>query len=202
MRDGMKRSGAGAVFALALALGGPLGAQAPSSDLSYSLPYTAILTVAPERLFAESAYGQRVVREIEAEGTALATENRRIEAELMAEERTLTQRRTEMEPGAFRQLADAFDEKVQQIRREQDAKARDLGEQQDEARGEFLQVARPVLVTLMRESGASVILERSSVFLSADSTDITDLAVARIDAAIGDGLKDADKTGDVEEDAQ
>lgn len=195
----MMRSGAGAMFALALAFGAPLGAQTPSPDLSYSLPYSAILTVAPDRLFSESAYGQRVVREIEAEGTALAAENRRIEAELMEEERALTERRAVMEPDAFRALADAFDEKVQRIRGEQDAKARDLGEQQDRARSEFLQVARPVLVTLMRESGASVILERSSVFLSADSTDITDLAVARIDAAIGDGTQDAEET---DQDAQ
>ncbi|MBI6630403.1 OmpH family outer membrane protein [Pontibaca salina] len=180
------------MFALALTFGTSLGAQNWSPDLSYSLPYSAILTVAPDRLFIESAYGQRVVREIETEGAALATENRRIESQLMAEEQELTGLRAEMDPGEFRALADAFDQKVQRIRREQDAKARELGEQQDRARSEFLEVARPVLVTLMRESGASVILQRSSVFLSADSTDITDLAVARIDAEIGDGTQDSE----------
>ncbi len=198
----MLRSAAGAIVALAIAFGGPIAAQTRSPDLSYSLPYSAILTVAPDRLFADSAYGQRVMREIEAQGTALAAENRRIEAELMEEERALTERRAEMQPAAFRTLADAFDEKVQRIRREQEAKARDLGERQDSARGEFLSVARPILVTLMRESGASVILERSSVFLSADSTDITDLAVARIDATIGDGAEDAEETDEPVEDAQ
>ena len=34
-----------------------------------------------------------------------------------------------------------------------------------------------------------MILERSSVFLSANATDVTDVAISRIDAVIGDGLE-------------
>jgi Skp family chaperone for outer membrane proteins len=92
-----------------------------------------------------------------------------------------------MESAAFRALADAFDQKVQSNRIAQETKARALNQIADKARAEFLQVARPILEDLMRESGAGVILERSSVFLSANATDITDLAIERIDAAIGDG---------------
>ncbi|SIT76728.1 OmpH family outer membrane protein [Pontibaca methylaminivorans] len=186
----MIRTGA-AALALALATTTPAPAQEADGAI---LPESAILTVASDRLFIDSAYGQRVLNEIESEGTVLAAENRRIEAELMAEERELTQLRAEMEAEAFRRLADDFDAKVQRIRREQDAKARELGERQEQARSEFLGQVRPVLVALMRETGASIILERSSVFLSADSTDITDIAIGRIDASIGDG--DGDGGGD------
>ena len=94
-----------------------------------------------------------------------------------------------MEPDEFRKLADAFDAKVQDIRSRQDAKARALSQRHDEARGRFYEAAQPVLARLMREAGAGVILERSSVFLSANATDITDVAITRIDAAIGDGLE-------------
>jgi len=87
----------------------------------------------------------------------------------------------------FRSLADAFDQRVQANRETQDDKVRALNQIGDVARIEFLQVARPILEELMRETGAGVILERSSVFLSANTTDITDLAIRRIDAAIGDG---------------
>lgn len=188
----MIRTGA-AALALALAATMPAFAQEADGD-GATLPESAILTVASDRLFIDSAYGQRVMDEIESEGTVLAAENRRIEAELMAEERELTRLRAEMEAEAFRRLADDFDAKVQRIRREQDAKARELGERQEQARSEFLGRVRPVLVALMRETGASIILERSSVFLSADSTDITDIAIGRIDASIGDG--DDDGGGD------
>jgi len=163
------------------------GAGAQAQQLG--MPKSAILTIATDRLFADSAFGLRIAREIEAESAVLAAENRRIESELTDEEKELTQRRPDMSPEAFRTLADAFDEKVQANRNTQDAKARALNQIGDTARVEFLQVARPVLEALMRESGAGVILERSSVFLSANTTDITDLAIDRIDTAIGDGAK-------------
>lgn len=151
------------------------------------LPRYAILTISTDQMFAGSAFGQRAAREIEARGAVLAAENRRIEAELTQEERALTKQRPDMDVQTFRDLADAFDQKVQLNRAAQDAKARELNQVGDTARAEFLSAARPILEALMREAGAGVILERANVFLSANSTDITDLAIARIDAAIGDG---------------
>ncbi len=150
------------------------------------LVQSPILTIESDRLFSDSAYGKRAARELEAESAVLAAENRRIEAELTAEERALTDQRAELEAEAFRVLADAFDEKVQGIRREQESKARDLAQRGELRRVEFFRSARPVLENLMQESGASVILERSSVFLSANVTDVTDLAITRIDRVLQD----------------
>jgi len=158
-----------------------------ASAQQLGLAHSAILTVATDRMFAESAFGRRIADEIETESAILATENRRIEAELTAEEKDLTQRRADMDPAAFREMADAFDQKVQANRAAQDAKARALNQIGESARVEFLNAARPILEALMREAGAGVVLERSSVFLSSNATDITDLAIARIDSAIGDG---------------
>lgn len=159
----------------------------PGQAQQLGLPQSAILTVSTDRMFAESAFGRRIAAEIAAQSAVLAAENRRIEAELTAEEKQLTQRRPDMDAQEFRALADAFDQKVQTNRVAQDAKARALNQIGEMARVEFLQAARPILETLMREAGAGVILERANVFLSANATDITDLAIARIDAAIGDG---------------
>lgn len=153
------------------------------------LPRTAILTVSSERLYAQSAFGERVAREIDEDSRALAAENRQIEAAFIEEERQLTERRADMSADDFRALADAFDAKVRQMRERQDAKARALIQRNDEARKSFLSQVGPVLVNLMRETGAGVILERSSVFVSANSIDITDVAISRIDAAIGDGTE-------------
>ncbi|MCB1340481.1 MAG: OmpH family outer membrane protein [Pseudooceanicola sp.] len=162
-------------------------AAAPVSAQQLGLPQGDILTISSERLFIESAFGKRIAAEIEAEGAALARENRSIEADLTAEEKALTEKRQAMEPAAFRTLADSFNEKVQVIRRTQDTKARALVQKQDAARGKFYETARPVLIALMQEAGAGVILERSSVFLSANATDITEIAIERIDAIIGTG---------------
>lgn len=175
------------VLVAALMISPPLAAQ------QLGLSNAAILTISSERLYAESAFGTRIAAEIESESAVLASENRRIEAELTEEEKALTEQRSGMDPTEFRALADAFDAKVQSIRREQDAKARALVQRGDEARGAFFRTARPVLEELMRVSGAGVILERSSVFLSANAVDITSLAIARIDATIGDGTDAPDQ---------
>lgn len=171
---------------LALLAGGA-AAQGLGSPFATGTPQSEILVIDFERVFAESAFGQRVNAEIERDGRAIAAENRKIEAELIDEERELTELRPTLAPEEFRTLADAFDAKVQRLRDEQDAKARALGTRTDEARRLFLGVAQPVLEGLLREAGAALILERRTVLVAADAIDITERAIERIDVQIGSG---------------
>lgn len=149
------------------------------------LPQSTVLTVEFERLFFDSVYGARFEEEVEAQRTALEAENRRIETELAEEERLLTEQRSTMTPEAFRPLAEAFDEKVQASRRESDAKVRELGSRLETAQREVLRAAQPVLDEIMRDTGAVAIFDRRSVLLSVDSIDITDQAIARLNAQAG-----------------
>lgn len=146
-----------------------------------------ILTINSDRVYFESAYGKRVSAQIKEGVTALEAENRRVEAELEAEELQLTKRRGTLSAEAFRALADTFDAKVQRIRAEQDTKLRALDERQVRERDQFLQAAAPVLEQLMRESGAAVILERRLVWVSVTAVDITDEAIALLDETLGEG---------------
>lgn len=186
MREGRSPGLSRAHLVLLLALAAWAVWIVPAAAQQLGLPQSAILTISSERMFAESAFGRRVAREIESQSEVLATENRRIEVELTAEEKDLTDSRPDMAPDDFRALADAFDAKVQDIRRRQDAKARALVQFQEDEQVRFLQAARPVLVELMRESGAGAILERSSVFLSANAIDITELAITRLNEVLGE----------------
>lgn len=164
---------------------------AVQSQAGQGIVDSALLTVEIDRLFAESAYGKRISATIEDEGTRIAAENRRIEAELTEEERRLTEQRPTLDPANFRELANAFDAKVQALRQEQDAKARALGNMSEESRRQFLQLAEPVLAEIMQQAGAAALLDKRSVFLSADVIDITSIAISRIDAAIQDGAETA-----------
>ena len=92
-----------------------------------------ILTIDSDRIFNESAFGLRVARDVEVQSAGLAAENRKIEAELEAEEKRLTEQRSTL------------------------------------------------------DAGAAVILERLSVFVSANAIDITDEAIKRLDATLGSG---------------
>ncbi|KIT16001.1 OmpH family outer membrane protein [Jannaschia aquimarina] len=155
----------------------------------------AIAVLDRDALFPRSAFGQRILREIEAETAELGAENRRIEAELEAEELTLTERRKEMEPGEFRLLAQAFDTRVEGIRRTQDAKARAIQAKSDRAQQVFLERVRPILGALIQEAGVQILLDRRFVIASAEGIDITQAALRRIDAELGEGHGLEDPSG-------
>ncbi|HBT00316.1 MAG: OmpH family outer membrane protein [Salipiger marinus] len=180
---------AGRVRALLLALTCVLSAAAASAQdaTRAGVVQSPILTLEVDRLYADSAYGRKVTAALEEQGADLAAENRRIESDLTEEERRLTEQRRSLPPAEFRALADDFDQKVQALRREQDAKARMLGDLSDNRRRQFLAEAEPVLAELMREAGAAVILDKRQVLLAAEVIDITETAISRIDAEIGEG---------------
>ncbi len=146
-----------------------------------------ILSLDQDRMFALSDFGRRFETALQADGAQLEIENRRIESELEAEEKDLTQRRPAMSPEAFRALADAFDVKVQRIRTEQTAKARALALRTEEAQRQFIAAARPVLEQLMIDAGAVVIIDPRSVVMSRSAIDVTDEAIRRINSSIGEG---------------
>ncbi|MEM8579168.1 MAG: OmpH family outer membrane protein [Pseudomonadota bacterium] len=163
----------------ALAWAGAAAAQQPVQS--------PVLTIDSQQLFLRSAFGQRVTADLEASSAALAQENQRIAAELEAEERALTDQRPTLPAEDFRVLADAYDARVQEVRREQIAKSDALDARLKEEEQAFFAAIAPILEALMREANAAVVLERDRVFVSARAIDITDVAIARIDAAVGDG---------------
>lgn len=182
----MRASGALLMAAVALCLAAPLaGAQQQTAQGGLTIQ-SPVLTIDAERLFEQSAYGRRIIGEVDARGAELAAENRRIEDALGVEEKNLTDLRSTITPAEFRELADAFDEKVQNTRREQDAKARELNNTLEEARVVFLNAAAPVLEQMMREAGAAVVMERRSVFISSNAVDITLTAITRIDSVLAE----------------
>ncbi|HHI71655.1 MAG TPA: OmpH family outer membrane protein [Rhodobacteraceae bacterium] len=149
--------------------------------------HPVLLTIDQDRLFTKSLYGERITREIKEDATRLEGEFKRIEADLTAEEKALTEKRKTMSAEQFRPLADAFDKKVQEIRKAQDARARDLDRRLNEERANFYQQVEPILRDLLAEMGASAIIDNRVVLLAAEQMDITDEALRRIDAILGDG---------------
>jgi Skp family chaperone for outer membrane proteins len=160
---------------------------APEVDLASGKVVSAILTVDIDWLFSQSQFGQRVAQSYAAEREALATENSRIASTLREEELILTAQRADMALDVFRTEAEDFDAKAQNIRSAQDAKERALEDTLAQGRDQFFEVTRPILGQLMVDRGAFAILDRRSVILSLGSIDVTEEAIARIDALIGEG---------------
>ena len=186
-----KASRAG-VWARALVCGLVLSTQTHAQDapvasdapVAPGLSLAPILTLDQERFFLESDFG-RAVLERERKATAeLEQENKRIEADLVAEEQTLTEQRKTLSAKDFTAKADAFDAKVERIRAEQDAKAQALTEGRDKDRKVFLQAAVPVLGALLGEKQATAIFDKKQVIVALSVVDITGEAIEKVNSAL------------------
>lgn len=162
-------------LALSLAL-----SAAPA--LAQDPPRLPVLVVNQERLLTGSQRGQALLAAEEAMRDRLRTEARAIDSAFEEEERAITAARPGLEPEAFRALADAFDEKVVNARREQDARAAALAQEFDAGRRQFYAAIAPLLMQLMDRHGALTILDETTVLMAAQELNITDEAIAEIDA--------------------
>lgn len=176
------RIAAGVVMALAMLFGGTAPSVAQSSSGAQETR-SDILVISLEEFFARSEFGIKVADDYALAANSLATENRQIEAELISEEKALADERPTIPQAEFRAMADAFDDKVQQIRTTQDAKVRALGQESEVAKARFFEFAQPVIEEIMRQRGAVVIIDRDSTVLSIRAIDITADAIARINLA-------------------
>lgn len=186
------------MLALAVAAGAAAAQESlPDTPLEFGTPagpggvapdeWSPIVTVDSARLFSQSAWGLRVLAELEAEQAALEAKTRKIEQELIAEEQELTRLRPEMDPVEFRRRASQFDKKVQRLRAETDSQSDALTGRLDTERQRFLGQAVGVLAQIVRDRGAVAIIDNSAIVLSVADIDITDAAIARVDSDLGDG---------------
>jgi Skp family chaperone for outer membrane proteins len=175
--------GFGLVLTFFLVLSGAFPAPAQPAD-----PLAAGLAVLDERrLFNESRFGQRVLLETQASIDALIAENKLIEAELENEERALAEQRDSLDPQAFRELADAFDQRATQLRRERAEREQTITARVQEEERRFQAIANAILGELGQELGLVAILSLQSLIYHRPEIDVTQRLIDMIDARHADG---------------
>ncbi len=170
------------LFALAGALLLASASFPAARAVAQASPPLPILVVNQERLLTGSRRGQALLAAEEAARDEMRADARAIDSAFEAEEREITAARGRLDPDAFRALADAFDERVVTARREQDARAAALAQEFDGGRRRFYAAIAPLLVGLMERHGAQAILDETIVLMAAQGLNITDAAIAEIDA--------------------
>ena len=150
---------------------------------------TQVLVVDLDRVFTETVYGQRLQADFREAERALGNDFNRIAAELIAEEKQLRDLRSETEPDAFREMAEAFDAKSTKLRLEQSDRRNKLSQDLQVARENLLRQLGPIFSQLMQDRGASLLIQKDDqrmiVFPQAD---ITQSAISLIDQRLGDGI--------------
>lgn len=172
---------AGIVFATALL-------WAAAEVAAQTVPASPFLFINQERLLTGSSVGKALLAEEEKERDALRAEARALDSGFETEERQLTDQRPSMKPEEFRKLADAFDARVVQARKDQDAKASALAQEFDQRRRQFYARIAPLLVDLMDRAGARAVFDENSALLTDQTLNITDEVIAAIDAEGDTGL--------------
>jgi len=187
--------------ALSVCLAGPSASQDGGLFPLGEARNIPILLLDQERMLRESKFGQAFLQASRDRERGLVERRRRIDSELEAEEKRLTELRDQTPTDEFRLLADAFDEKVIQLRAQQEEASVSLSQEVEESRKRFFQQAAPVIATIMQDFGASVVLEQRLVLVSANGLNITDLAIDRLDNLFifGDGAEPAPQSQDQNE---
>ena len=111
----------------------------------------------------------------------LLAEASRIEKQFIAEEKALTEQRSELDISEFQNLADAFDDKVEKVRTSRAQKDKKL--QKDFAiwRKKFVQIVLPIVREQMSQFNALVVLDTTNRGLIYDKkVDVTDVIIDRL----------------------
>jgi len=146
----------------------------------------AFLVVDQERILRVSREGRDILALNEAEAGQLRAEGQRLDLQFEAEERALSDQRADMDPVAFRALADAFDEKVVATRREQQEKAAALALRAENRQLTFFRKVAPILLEILDETGAAAVVEERILLISKGDLNITEEVITRLDEAYGE----------------
>ncbi len=157
-----------------------VGQVAPNFPIYQNAP--EVVSVNRERLIQSSEFGKALVESLAARQKALVEENDTLAQDMEREERELTDVRKTLTSEEFSPLAEAFDEKVKEVRRQQDQKAVELAQALEGARFSFFRQAERVIAQLMKENGIVFVLDESAVWIS-QGGDVTNLVIERLDAA-------------------
>ncbi|RJE81338.1 OmpH family outer membrane protein [Paracoccus sp. JM45] len=171
---------------------GRAGAQLPTSTITTpgtqaDLVTAPILTLDQDMLYLSSDWGTRAQTQLEAEGDVIAAENERLTQLLSSEEARLTEQRSTLPPAEFRTLAENFDLRATEVRRERAQAVQQLNSWAEADRSAFFRAALPIMGQVMQDRGAVAVLDRRTLFVSLDAIDVTSDLIEVLNTELGDG---------------
>ena len=167
-------------------LGGGSFAAAQQTSFPVYEPVVPVVSINRELLIQRSEYGKTLIGSLAQRQSDLIVENETLATTLEREELELTELRKTLEPEEFAPLAEAFDTKVKDVRRQQDQKALDLAKQLEAARFRFFRQAEGVIAQMMQENGILFVLDEAAIWMS-QGGDVTAAVIERLDAAYAAG---------------
>ncbi len=150
----------------------------------HGMEQSVIFTVDMNKLLKFSNFGISIAKRNNLARQNLQNENDALEAELLLEEKALSELRNTLNTDEFRTKAIEFDLKVSAIRVEQATKEEILVSKIRKEEAEFYTQVYPLLYELVSDRGGLVLIDQRNVILWDSSVDITDDAILLINQVI------------------
>jgi Skp family chaperone for outer membrane proteins len=157
---------------------------ASASGIAQTRGRSSIVLLDRERLMTDSATGRKIIELEQRAQEEVGALGRRYDTELEAEELRLTQLRPETDPELFREMAEAFDEKVTATRSSHEQKSLEVTQILSERRKKFDLALGPIVREILLSQGATVVLDARSVLYADPMHDITDLVIRQVDLVL------------------
>ena len=155
--------------------------NAESDNTKSQVVRSSILVLSQDDLFKKSTPGRALLKVFEEKQSKLVAEATKIELQFIAEEKSITLKRSELNAEEFQNLANKFDTKVEKMRKSRAEKDKKL--QQDFAiwRKKFVQIVLPIVREQMLQFDALVVLDTNNRGLIYDKkVDVTEVIIKRL----------------------
>jgi Skp family chaperone for outer membrane proteins len=177
-----------ALALLALAWAGPAAPQEEATPEGtapeLATPELVALVVDFSAVVRQSAAAKGIQQQIDTLREAFQEEFGRIETELRAEEQRLTEERSTLATEQFVQRRRAFEQRVTEAQRRAQGRRAALDGALSTAMGRVREELLGVVAEIAAEKGATLVLDKSQVVLSARDLDVTEDALGRLDARL------------------
>jgi len=155
-------------------------AAAPAQELAPG----GVIVVSRERVLQETVAGQALLAAERELGTAFEARVDAAKSTLDAEEAELARLRGQLGREEFERRAAAFDRRVRRARRLSQKQAAELQQSFRAARERLAAELGPILIEILRQTGASVVLDAGQILVAAPTVDATDEAIRLFDERV------------------
>ena len=143
-------------------------------------PNTSIAIVDYNLIFSDSKAAKNAAKQLDVLQKKTEEEILTSDKDIQNERNKLIEQQSVIAPEAFELKAKDFEKKFQNYQVERQNKLRKLEGLLQKANYEILENVQPILESLSQELGVTIILEKSSVILSANNMDITEQVIKQL----------------------
>ncbi len=163
--------------AFLICVGAP-SARAQSGDNSPI--FFNVLVIDVNKLINQSNVGQALKAQHEKAKFSLDNEFDNLKKELISKEQRLSKIRTDTDVAEFRQMAKEFDQRSTEVREAYIERQKNIDLVFNLSRRKLFEASVPYLKQILNKNNASVLIRKDQTVLSANSVDVTEIAINTI----------------------